>query len=166
VFLVYIQPCCPLVSGSDISENCNSHNRQRQYSSFSRLTAIFVSKGRTCTFSCAWRAKCIGMQRNALLENAFWLNVHVWPLETKMAVGHENNEYVCTQSWLSKTLGPITALVISNIPNCNIYKCSRQFYVLYLVFTFALCNCTCAQHNLHKCLTQSAQVLNTICTSA
>jgi hypothetical protein len=38
---------------------------------FTAATAIFVSKSRTCAFSCAWCAKCTGMRRNALLENAF-----------------------------------------------------------------------------------------------
>jgi hypothetical protein len=40
--------------------------------------------------------KCTGMQRNALLESAFYhqaqSNTHVRSLETKMAVGRENDE--------------------------------------------------------------------------
>jgi hypothetical protein len=58
------------------------------------VPVFIVSKSRTsCTFSCAWWAKCTGMHCLKMhFAHQPQLNAHVWPLETKMVVGHENDE--------------------------------------------------------------------------
>jgi hypothetical protein len=91
------------------------------YSSFSRPTAILVYWGRTCSFSWCLVGK---IHWNALLAMHF---AHHAPaecaraaLETKMAVGRENDEYIL----LSFTMGCHDMSIGNLKPKPSTYCCT------------------------------------------